>query len=406
MNSARPLKHIFKMVFIVVLTGLLLSCAALKPANLLNRSKASPADSIAGFRYDIPRPVLLASAVDTPNQNSSATTDTTSASKIGSSVLSKFKYKSFIDKILPSRKKPEPTIQEEPPVFASIKLPDESSPPAAKKTDEHSVFCDKLDKRLSSISLRECLSVPLHTTGHSSEKGSPILRGQFGLVDGVEPTGRILLLGGMHGDELSSISIVFEWMQFLKSNHKGEFVWDVVPVMNPDGLFGAKPSRVNANGVDLNRNMPTSDWQNSAIKYWRKKTGSAPRKFPGNTPASESETKWLVKEIDQFQPDMIVSVHAPHNLIDYDAPNRKNAPRKFGHLKGGLLGTFPGSLGNYAGVKRGIPVVTIELSSADKAVSLKAAHEMWSDMLVWLAKTIPIENENFMENRRYAKAVK
>jgi murein tripeptide amidase MpaA len=30
-----------------------------------------------------------------------------------------------------------------------------------------------------------------------------------------------------------------------------------VPVLNPDGMLAAKPRRVNANGVDLNRNFPT-----------------------------------------------------------------------------------------------------------------------------------------------------
>ncbi len=136
----------------------------------------------------------------------------------------------------------------------------------------------------------------------------------FGKVTGVKPIGRVLLLGGTHGDELSSASIVFEWANFLRTEHSDEFIWHVVPVVNPDGLLVNSPTRTNANGVDLNRNMPTSDWQNSALKYWRERLGKSPRKFPGFRSGSEPETLWLVQEIANFKPDIIISVHAPHNM--------------------------------------------------------------------------------------------
>jgi protein MpaA len=250
------------------------------------------------------------------------------------------------------------------------------------------------------------MDVNLESTGFYSTQGRPIMISRFAQLGGITPTGRVLLIGGVHGDELSSVSIVFEWMEYLRAHHDGEFVWNVVPVMNPDGLFEQEPSRTNANGVDLNRNLPTADWQNAALAYWRDKADSTPRKFPGPAAGSEPETRWLMDEIDTFQPDMIITVHAPYNLIDYDAPSRKNAPRRFGLLKGGLLGTYPGSLGNYAGVKRGIPVVTIELPSSNKAMSIIQAHDMWSDMVEWLEKTIPLENQRFSQKRFYVEAKK
>ena len=387
---------------LIFMTGTQSACVLLKPFGFFKKSEQAPVHKVTSFRYEIPRPVS-ASIPKAPAKQEIYPP----ANKAHTVISSKFEFKSFVDKIIFNKPKRDSALEEKLPQLASVKLPEKSRlQPAGSRSADQIEFCNKIDKRLSSISLQECMSVQFYRTGHVSEKGQPIMLSRFRKMDGVEPTGRILLLGGVHGDELSSVSIVFEWMQFLKLHHDGEFIWDVVPVMNPDGLFLRKPTRTNSNGVDLNRNMPTADWTAEALKYWRNKTGSAPRKYPGKSPASELETQWLMHEIDQFRPDMIISVHAPHNLIDYDAPSRKHAPRQFGHLKGGLLGTFPGSLGNYAGVTRGIPVVTIELASADRAVPVKLAHDMWSDMLSWLSKTVPIENKRFMENRRYARLKK
>ncbi len=398
MIPLRLFKRFILAGMLVFMTGAQSACALLKPFGFFSKSEQVPVHEVASFRYEIPRPVS-ASLPEAPSKQASKPA-TTKAHPV---ISSKFEFKSFIDKIIFYKPKRDSVLEQQLPQLASVKLPEQSdSQPTGSRSAEQIEFCNKIDKRLSSISLHECMAIPFYRTGYLSENGQPIMLSRFARMDEVEPTGRILLLGGVHGDELSSVSIVFEWMQFLKLHNDGKFVWDVVPVMNPDGLFQKNSTRTNANGVDLNRNMPTANWAAEALNYWRRKTGSAPRKFPGNHAGSELETQWLMHEIDQFRPDMIISVHAPHNLIDYDAPSRKYAPRQFGHLKGGLLGTFPGSLGNYAGVTRGIPVVTIELASADKAVPVKLAHDMWSDMLSWLSKTVPIENKRFMENRRYA----
>jgi len=358
--------------------------------------------TFTGFRYEIPSPNYSMPVIVTETR--------VQASTEGESASMGFKLQSFVEKIFLGGEKsqvdrsqadPEKVTQD----FASIKLPDTEKPSKVAKKHQ-SDFCARINNRLSSIDYHKCMSIRLESTGHVSAQGDPIMISRFAQLGGIVPTGRVLLIGGVHGDELSSVSIVFEWMEYLRVHHDGEFVWSVVPVMNPDGLFKNKPSRTNANSVDLNRNMPTTDWQDTALAYWRDKAKSAPRKYPGPAAGSEPETRWLIDEIDKFQPDMIITVHAPYNLIDYDAPSRKNAPRRFGNLKGGLLGTYPGSLGNYAGVKRGIPVVTIELPSSNKAISVIQAHDMWSDMLEWLGNTIPLENQRFQDNRHYAETIR
>ena len=209
---------------------------------------------------------------------------------------------------------------------------------------------------------------------------------------GKEPV-RILLLGGIHGDELTAAAIVFEWMQWMQSGTAQQFHWRVVPVMNPDGLLAAKPQRVNANGVDLNRNFPTPDWQKDATRYWARVTGSDPRRFPGRSPLSEPETRWLNEEIERFHPNVIVSVHAPFGVLDFDGP--APVPQRFGRLYFNRVGVYPGSLGNYGGLHKNVPVITIELPNSLKMPPKEEVKRIWQDMIGWIAM-YPTSNSRSM----------
>ena len=59
-----------------------------------------------------------------------------------------------------------------------------------------------------------------------------------------------------------------------------------------------------------------------------------------------------------------------------------------------LLGTYPGSLGNYAGIQRKIPVVTIELPYAGIMPTNKEINGIWRDLVRWLRKNINEEAYN------------
>jgi protein MpaA len=258
-------------------------------------------------------------------------------------------------------------------------------------------LCKRLTVRLPGVSVANCQRSGLVPTGASSRKGFPILVREIpassvakgGKTDR-EPV-RILLLGGMHGDELTSASIVFQWMQMLPGTPAKNFHWLVAPVVNPDGLLAAKPQRVNANGVDLNRNFPTPGWERDAPYYWAKRTNSDPRRYPGPTPLSEPESKWLMGEMERFQPHVIVSVHAPYGVLDFDGPS--NPPKRFGRLWFNRVGVFPGSLGNYSGMHKNVPVVTIELTNAQKMPSNDEVKRIWQDMLGWIENNVPSRTE-------------
>ena len=164
--------------------------------------------------------------------------------------------------------------------------------------------------------------------------------------------------------------------------------------MNPDGLLKKKSSRTNANGVDLNRNFPTRDWKEKSVYYWVVRTNKNPRRYPGTHPLSEPETRWLYGEINDFKPDVIIAVHAPHGIVDFNHNGATNAPNKLGRLHLNLLGTYPGSLGNFAGIQRSIPVLTIELKHAGIMPSPREVNDIWIDMIRWLRQNMPEERSS------------
>lgn len=242
--------------------------------------------------------------------------------------------------------------------------------------------CGQLSRRLASVESTYCDPPELRLSGAFSGRGTPILVRDYPPLPRRQPLGRVLLFGGIHGDELSSVSIVFRWMEILNRHHSGLFHWRVIPALNPDGLLLQPPQRMNARGVDLNRNFPSPDWHAEAPAYWERRTGKNPRRYPGPAPLSEPESRYLAEEIELFRPDVIVAVHAPLEVLDFDGP--PEPPRKLGSLWLDPMGTYPGSLGRWAGLHLGLPIVTIELGSAGTMPSPAEQLAMWTDLVGWL----------------------
>jgi len=249
--------------------------------------------------------------------------------------------------------------------------------------------CRRISDKLGSVSLEECQEQNFLASLAISVSGAPILYKEYPPLDSRLPLGRVLLIGGIHGDEYSSISIVFKWMQILNIHHSGMFHWHIVPLLNPDGLLREKSQRMNANNVDLNHNFPMEDWHSRTSEYWINVTNRNPRRFPGTGPLSEPESSWLAGEIEHFHPDIIVSIHAPHGVVDFDGP--KDGPYKLGRLYLQLIGAYPGSLSHYAGVQKKIPLVTIELPYAGTMPSPVEISQIWTDLVAWLRKNIQLD---------------
>lgn len=247
--------------------------------------------------------------------------------------------------------------------------------------------CAAIGGRLRSVGVQNCLKSGVQLSGQASRNGVPLLYRDYPATQERVPPRKVLLIGGIHGDELVSVSISFQWMQRIAAQPNRGFHWRVLPSTNPDGLLARPSTRVNAKGVDLNRNFPTDDWASSAQGYWEKRTRRDPRRYPGPQALSEPETRWLVQEIEAFKPDAIISIHAPYGVLDYDGP--KNPPKRFGYLRLHQLGTYPGSLGNYAGKNLGLPVITLELPHAGIMPTAQQSQRIWEDLLAWLEKHLP-----------------
>ena len=196
--------------------------------------------------------------------------------------------------------------------------------------------------------------------GHSVE-GRALSACHFGAA---APT--VLFLGGVHGDEPEGIrfaeALIAQWRTH--GVPSGVRVCGL-PVVNPDGAHASQ--RVNAHGVDLNRNMPTKDWSPVAASV---------RYHPGPAPASEPETRALMACVEQLQPILIVSLHSWDPMINVNGPCGEVArvlAKTSGYRIADDIGyPTPGSLGTWAGAERQIPTITMELERG-------AAHEqLWS----------------------------
>jgi hypothetical protein len=266
-------------------------------------------------------------------------------------------------------------------------------------------WCRRVAAQVPGVGQPACAGSGLVAGDGRSVRGVPLFTRDV-LPAGGAPRFKVLLLGGIHGDELTAVTLAFDWIARSQAAQRApgaagravataarvdgpaatatmaDVAWRFVPLLNPDGLLHAPSTRVNAHGVDLNRNFPTADWARDAQPYWIQRTGRDPRRFPGPQPVSEPESRWLLQQIEQFRPDLIVSVHAPYGLLDFDGP--PPVPRRLGSLQLDPVGVYPGSLGNYGGLVKQLPVMTLELKNARQVPPAELA-AMWSDLQRWIA---------------------
>ncbi|AOW15269.1 murein peptide amidase A [Hydrogenophaga crassostreae] len=242
--------------------------------------------------------------------------------------------------------------------------------------------CADFVARLPNVKMPLCVDARLKPTVGRSLNGRTLYA-----RDVVAPDAefRVLVIGAIHGDELSSAALALHWIKNAVETPSNAH-WRFIPALNPDGLLRRPASRMNANGVDLNRNFPTPNWKRDAKEYWENRTRKDPRRWPGPNPLSEPESRYFYDEMERFQPDMIVSIHAPYGVLDFDGPG--TPPPKLGRLYLDQVGIYPGSLGNYGGVHKGMPVVTIELPSAFRTPLDAEMRQMWLDLLRYMSERL------------------
>ena len=163
------------------------------------------------------------------------------------------------------------------------------------------------------------------------------------------------IFSGIHGDERESVILAKALMEELASEKQQTLKnFGIIPLMNPDGFL--KNQRQNDNGVDLNRNFPTQNWETNQL---------GEHYYAGPSPASEPEIQFLIQIIADYAPKQIISIHTPYRVINYDGPALEAAQKltEYNHypIEESIGYPTPGSFGTYTGIERNIPTITLEL---------------------------------------------
>ncbi len=182
----------------------------------------------------------------------------------------------------------------------------------------------------------------------------------------------VYLIAGVHGDEVEGIYVLeqlFTWLKTQKNLPKVPLM--LIPIANPDGYH--HHMRLNANGVDLNRNLPTQDWTAEVAK---------PKYNPGPKALSEKENQFLVQTFKKHPPSLILSFHSWKPILNV---NGEGAVQKVAELlhqhndypvKSDIGYPTPGSLGTFGPEKYQAGVLTFECPRLDCGKSLQ---EIWQE---------------------------
>lgn len=177
------------------------------------------------------------------------------------------------------------------------------------------------------------------------------------------------MIAGVHGDEYEGVYVLQQIFEFLKDNEDViEVPMIIIPVLNVDGY--KDQSRVNSHGVDLNRNLGTSNWSPESKK---------PKHNPGKAPGSEPETQALMSLLKEYPPGFVISFHSGKPILNYDG-NAEAIAKFLSAYNQYPLKTdrkpLKGSLGHYLDTVMDVPSITFE---CPKLTDEKSLIDIWEE---------------------------
>jgi murein peptide amidase A len=134
-------------------------------------------------------------------------------------------------------------------------------------------------------------------TGHSVQ-GHPI---RVVERDGAAAGRTVLVVGCIHGNEPAGIAVTKLLVRGPRPA-AGRLV--VIEDLNPDGRRAH--TRVNAHGVDLNRNFPAE---------WHPIGRRGDLEYAGPRPLSEPETRFARAVVRRYRPDVSIWFHQPQDVV-------------------------------------------------------------------------------------------
>ena len=220
----------------------------------------------------------------------------------------------------------------------------------------------------------------IQSTIGNSAKGRAMTAYSFG-----SGANTIVYTGAIHGNEVSTRSLMLRWIDELEANAKSipaDKAVVVIPVINLDGY--AAGARTNANNVDLNRNFATADWRSDI-------TTTSNASFPGGggkSAMSEPETRAIANYISRVRPRLVLSYHSIGGLLASNQVGDASArAATYARVSGyrnttGASDTFEygisGTADDYYGEVLGVPSLLIELGSHTDPQFARNRDAMWA----------------------------
>jgi protein MpaA len=174
------------------------------------------------------------------------------------------------------------------------------------------------------------------------------------------------ILGAVHGDEVEGAHLAIKLHEWLTETNEVNLPIIIVPIVNIDGYKAG--TRVNGNGVDLNRNLPSKEWNPLAREE---------KYFPGIAPLSEPENQFLVDLFKKYPPKFILSFHSWYPVINYNGACKEIADFLASYNNYPIEADFlthptPGSLGEFGPQEFNSPVLTFECPVLSETVTLNS----------------------------------
>ena len=221
----------------------------------------------------------------------------------------------------------------------------------------------------------------ISTIGYSA-RGRAIQAYRFG-----SGSVKVLYLGATHGDERSTKYLLDQWITDLEAHPEkipANHTIIVIPSLNPDGF--ASDSRRNANGVDLNRNFPASNWKPNVTMPG----GELIANGGGTSPLSEPESAAIASFVRSERPRLVLTYHAVASVVSangagdsaglaaqYSGQSRyRNLPA--GENESVFNYDTTGAFEDWLAEKEGIPALLIELGSFSGSEWSRNSAAMWT----------------------------
>ncbi len=219
----------------------------------------------------------------------------------------------------------------------------------------------------------------------TSVQGRPITAYQFGSNPA---SNMVLFIGAMHGAEQNAGNLLKQWIPNIDANPgkipSGRTIV-VIPIINPDGY--AADNRLNAQGIDLNRNFPATGWTEQVTEPF---SGGNITNAGGPYPLSAPESQALATYYETYKPRLTLTFHSRGGIVEAnDAGDSIPLGAEYARLAyyqaipTYQIGNFfdystTGAFEDWANDRFNLPVLVVELESATNDEYTRNLPALWA----------------------------